>query len=71
MRDVQIAMDENFLNYLLFTMFYDEKPFSLKEKLTSNMPSYFEGANMMMKAMMHTQVFALLMPELVKEYGNA
>lgn len=54
MRDIQVAMDENWLNYMLFTLFYDEKPFSLKKKLTDYLPSYFESANMMMKAMMHT-----------------
>lgn len=63
-------MDENFLNYMLFTMFYDDKPFSLKKKLTDMMPTYFENASMMLKAMMHTQVFAAFMPEIVKEFGN-
>lgn len=29
MRDVQVIIDENYLNYHFFTMFYDEKAFSM------------------------------------------
>lgn len=33
MRDVQVVLDENYINYMLFSMFYDDKPFSLTETL--------------------------------------
>merc|ERR1719183_2629247 len=31
MRDVQVVIDENYVNYHLFTAFYADKPFSLTE----------------------------------------
>jgi hypothetical protein len=68
---VQVALDENVLNYVLLTMFYDEKPFSLTKKLADSMPPSLEGAGAAMRALMNTQVFSILMPELQKEYGNA
>jgi hypothetical protein len=68
---VQVTFDENQLNYILFTMFYDDKPFSLKKKLIDSMPKdLHQGVAMMLKTMMHTQVFRIWMPEIVEEYGS-
>ena len=68
---MQVTFDENQLNYILFTMFYDDKPFSLKKKLIDSMPKdLHQGVAMMLKTMMHTQVFRIWMPEIVEEYGN-
>ena len=44
MRDVQVIIDENYLNYHFFTMFYDEKAFSMTEQLLKFIPDSFLGA---------------------------
>ncbi len=33
MRDVQVLIDENYLNYLLFNLFYNGKTYSISELL--------------------------------------
>ena len=45
MRDVQKIIDENYLNYLLFGLFYGDKPFSLSEKLFSILPDALIGGS--------------------------
>ena len=54
MRNVQVVLDENYINYMLFSMFYDEKPFSLTETLLKYIPDTFIGAGAAIKALMNT-----------------
>jgi len=54
MRDVQVVLDENYINYMFFSMFYDDKPFSLTETLLQYVPETFIGAGAAIKAVMNT-----------------
>jgi len=64
MRDVQVIIDENYLNYHLFTLFYDDKAFSLSEMLLKYIPDTFLGAGAAIKILMNTNVWGLFLPEL-------
>jgi hypothetical protein len=52
------------LNYHLFTLFYDDKPFSLTELLLKYIPDSFLGAGAAIKVFMNTNVWGLFLPEL-------
>jgi len=52
-RDVQVVIDENQINYYLFTLFYADKPFSLTERLLEMIPEWLEPAAFMVKAVMN------------------
>lgn len=68
-KDVQVALDENYLNFMLFTMFYDDKPFSLTEKIIEMLPSGFEMAGTAVKALLNTNVVGQFMPTILDEFG--
>ena len=63
-RDVQVVIDENQINYYLFTLFYADKPFSLTERLLEMIPEWLEPAAFMVKAVMNAQTFSPFFPEL-------
>ena len=44
MRDVQVVMDENYLNYIFYNFYHREKHFSVKEKLFNLIPESVPGA---------------------------
>jgi len=52
-RDVQVVIDENQINYYLFSMFYADKPFSLTEKLLEMMPEWMEPGAFLIHAVMN------------------
>lgn len=68
-KDVQVVIDENQVNYHLYTLFQAEKPFSLADLLVSVVPQEFAMMKPMLKQMMNTQVLSLFFPKL-KAYGN-
>ena len=55
-KDVQVTYDENYINYLLFTWFQDDKPFSITEALIKLMPENFDIAGIAIKALMNTSI---------------
>jgi hypothetical protein len=67
-RDVQVVFDENQINHFLYTMFYDDKPFSLAESLISFLPEQAAMGAPMLKQMFNTQTLSILFPEL-KKFG--
>lgn len=63
-KDVQIAIDENYINYYLYSLIYADKPFSLTEKLLEMIPEWLEPAAFLVKAVMNAQTFSPFFPEL-------
>ena len=70
LRDVQVAVDENYLNHMLFQMFYKEQSYSATEALISILPENFIGGSAGVKAVMNTQVWQFLFPSLKKDYPS-
>lgn len=70
MRDLQMTVDENYLNSILFNMFYNKKTYSLTEALLEMMPEDFVAGAPLVRALMNTSVFNFLFPELEKTYGK-
>jgi len=68
MRDVQVVIDENYVNYQLFQMFYQKTVYSLTEFLIEYMPEDFLGGGAVIRALMNTKVWQVLFPELATEY---
>lgn len=68
MRDVQLVIDENYLNYQLFQLFYAKKTYSLTETLIDFMPEDFLGGGAVLRALMSTEVWKLFFPELGTDY---
>jgi hypothetical protein len=71
MRDVQVVIDENYVNYMLFQLFYQKKTYSLTEFIIQYMPEDFLGGGAILRALMSTQVWQVFFPELTKDYGEA
>lgn len=69
-KDIQVVLDENYINYVLFTLLYEDKPISVTDLLLDRLPETFMGAGAAIKAVMNTNVFGLVFPELVREFGN-
>lgn len=67
---MQVAIDENYANYLLFSLFHREKPFSVTELMLDAVPDTFMGAGAAIKAVMNSSLFGLVFPEILKEYGH-
>ena len=57
LRDVQVTVDENYVNLMLFQMFYKQKTYSLTEAIISILPDNFVGGSAGVKAVMNTQVW--------------
>lgn len=68
-RDVQIVLDENYINYYLFSLFYADKPISLSEVIIGFIPDTFGAAGSAIKAIMNTKIFSVFFPALEK-YKN-
>jgi len=43
MKDLQVVIDENYVNSLLFQLFYSKKSYSLTETLVDYMPEEWLG----------------------------
>ena len=71
MRDVQVVIDENYINYMLFQLFYQKKTYSLTEFIIEYMPEDFLGGGAVVRALMSTKVWQVLFPDLGKDYGEA
>jgi hypothetical protein len=69
MRDIQVVLDENYINYFLYDLFHKNKNFSLAETLFSWMPEEFMGGGAVIKALLNTSVWSFMFPEL-KQYGG-
>lgn len=54
MRDVQVVIDENYVNYQLFQLFYQKTVYSLTETLIEYMPEDFLGGGAVIRAIMNT-----------------
>ena len=57
MRDVQVVTDENYINYMLYHLFYQKKTYSLTEFIIQYMPEDFLGGGAILRALMSTQVW--------------
>eukprot|EP00356_Strombidium_inclinatum_P013346 CAMPEP_0170482128 /NCGR_PEP_ID=MMETSP0208-20121228/2281_1 /TAXON_ID=197538 /ORGANISM="Strombidium inclinatum, Strain S3" /LENGTH=692 /DNA_ID=CAMNT_0010754929 /DNA_START=16 /DNA_END=2091 /DNA_ORIENTATION=- len=71
-RDVQVAIDENYLNSALFNLFYNQKSYSASEMLIDLIPENFLGglgAMPIVNTVMTTQVWQFLFPGL-KRYSS-
>jgi hypothetical protein len=62
-------MDENYINYLFFNLFYREKQFSLTEVLFQFMPEDMVLGSSMVRLLMNTNVFQVIFPEIVDEFA--
>ena len=67
-RDVQVVLDENYINYWFFTMFYHQGQFSLSEYLFSILPDDF-GIGAMLKVILNTNIFQYFFAGLKEEFG--
>lgn len=64
-----MAIDENQINYYLYSLFHADKPLSLTEKLLEMIPEWLEPAAFMVKAVMNAKTFSPFFPEL-QRYGS-
>jgi len=67
MRDVQVVIDENYINYYLYDLFHRDNTFSIAETLFSWMPEGFFAGGTIIRALLSTSIWSFLFPEL-KEY---
>ena len=70
MRDLQVVIDENYINYMLFQLFYQQKTYSFTDTIVEYMPEEWLGGGTALKAIMNTSVWSFLFPELSNEYDN-
>ena len=63
-RDVQMLIDENYINSLLFAQFYSEKVFSLTETLLDLIPDNLTGGTFFLRPLMSSQVWRPYFPGL-------
>ena len=63
-RDIQVVIDENQINYYLFSLFYADRPFSMTEKILELLPDWMEEAGFLVHALMNAQTFSPFFPEL-------
>lgn len=68
-KDVQIVVDENYINYFLFTLIYEEKPFSAIEAI-EKLAKGNQMVLMAMRIILNTNVIGVFMPEIKEEHGN-
>jgi len=64
MRDVQVVIDENYINYMLYNLYHKDKVFSVAEKLFDWLPEDFLGGGTAIRALMSTQLWSFFFPEL-------
>lgn len=69
MKDIQMLVDENYLNYLLFNMFETEKEFSLTEQLFAMWPEDWMGGPTVIRGLMSVSIWQVLFRDLIREYG--
>ena len=43
MKDLQVVIDENYINYMLFQLFYTQKSYSLTDTIVEYMPEEWLG----------------------------
>lgn len=70
MRDVQQVIDENYVNYLLFSLFYKSGAFSLSEYLFNQLPENNPTVALLLKLAMNTNLFQFFFPTLATEFGQ-
>ena len=70
MRDLQVVIDENYINYMLFQLFYQQKTYSFTDTIVEYMPEEWLMGGTALKAIMNAQVWSFLFPELADEYVN-
>jgi len=68
MKDVQMVVDENYINYMLFNLFETDKQYSITEYIFSMWPDAWLGGPQAIRAFMSVQIWSLFFPELLKEY---
>lgn len=68
MMDVQTIIDENYINYFLFSMFETEKIYSITELLFQYWPETWMGGPTAIRALMSAQVWSALFPSLLTHY---
>jgi len=64
MRDVQVVIDENYLNYLLYNLYHKDRVFSVAEKLFDWLPENAIGGGTAIRALLSTQIWSFFFPEL-------
>lgn len=64
MRDVQVVVDENYLNYGLYNLYHRDKVFSVQEKLFDWLPENFLGGGTAIRALLSTHLWSFFFPEL-------
>lgn len=68
MKDVQMVVDENYINYMLFNLFETDKEYSITEFLFTLWPDEWLGGPQAIRAMMSVQIWSLFFPELKREF---
>lgn len=66
MRDVQVVVDENYLNYMLYNLYHRDRVFSVAEKLFEWLPENALGGGTAIRALMSTQLWSFFFPELAE-----
>lgn len=66
MRDTQIVVDENYMNWLFFTMFDSKEKFSLTETLFKYWPEQIPGGPQAIRLFMSSGVWGFFFPGLKK-----
>lgn len=65
MKDMQMVVDENYLNYMLFNLFETEKQYSLTEFLFSMWPDEYMGGPQAIRGIMSAQIWSFFFPNLL------
>jgi hypothetical protein len=65
---MQVVIDENYLNYLLYNLYHKDKYFSVSEKILNVIPESFGAAGTVIRMIFSTQVWSWLFEDL-SEYN--
>lgn len=70
MKDVQVVLDENYVNYQFFNLFYQEKQYSATDLLLQYIPEdYLSYAQTLIKLVFNTGLWSLGYKDLGDKYG--
>ena len=57
MRDIQVVLDDNYINYFLYDLFHKNRIFSVAETLYSWMPEEYIQGGTVIRALLNTSVW--------------
>ena len=64
MKDVQLVIDENYINYILLDFFFGTETISLLERMISWWPEGLYGGTVAIKGLMNTGIWGVLFHDL-------